>query len=89
MENMVIKLVQKLVPTYEKVEWSSIISDSTYSIEFFVTINGERLQCYEMADNDVIDEDLMLFLFDEFAKNYRKSDDFVKGKQNKYKFTAG
>ena len=56
------------------------------SIEFFVWLDDERQQCYELADNGIIDEEKMEKLFDDYAKFVRGNSEYKAGKVNKVQF---
>lgn len=82
------ELVKKLVPIFDKIEFRATIGDTSHSIEFFVWINGEKKQCYELANAGMIDELQMEKLFDSFAELIRKSDDYRAGEVNKISFVC-
>ena len=50
LEKFVADTLAPLVPSYEKLDVRANIGDKTHSVEFFATINGEKRQCYDMAD---------------------------------------
>lgn len=80
------KQISMLVQNYNKIEFQAYISDNSYSIEFFVTINGQRFQNFQMIDEGLFSEND----FDTFAKNiaeYIRSKDYFKsGEVNKFSF---
>ncbi|MCL1996556.1 MAG: hypothetical protein FWG63_10150 [Defluviitaleaceae bacterium] len=82
------EFVKVLVPTFDKMEFRASISDTSRSVEFFVWVNDEKLQCYELADTGKIDESQMEKMFDSFAEAIRKSDEYKSGEVNKIKFTC-
>ena len=82
-EERAIELVKKLMPKSEKIEFKASIGNTSRSIEFFVWVNGEKFQCYELADNGQIDELKMEKLFDAYAELIRKSKEYKKGEVNK------
>ena len=79
--------LSRLLPDYEEIDFRANISDSSYSVEFFVTADGKRMQCYEMADEGIIDEDELNACTEAIANYARKTADFKKGEVNKYSFT--
>ena len=87
-EERATELVKKLVSTFEKLKFNANISDTSRSVEFFVWVNGEKLQCYELADNEKIDETKMEELFDAFAEFVRKSPEYRAGEVNKINFAG-
>lgn len=56
LEKYVADTLAPLVPTYEKLDVRANVGDNTHSVEFFATINGKKMQCYDMADNGMIKE---------------------------------
>ena len=82
------KLVKELVPDFDKMEFRASIGDTSRSIEFFVWVNGEKMQCYELADAGEIDESQMEKMFDSFAGAIRKSEEYRKGEVNKISFSC-
>lgn len=86
MENLGKELVEKLISCFDKLEFRARIGDTSRSVEFFVWIDGERKQCYELADSAKIDEEAMERLFDDFAESVRKSDEYKRGEVNKVQF---
>ena len=77
------ELVKGLVSEFEKMEFRASIGDTSRSVEFFVWVNGEKMQCYELADAERIDESQMEKLFDSFAEAFRKSEEYRTGEVNK------
>lgn len=86
LETYVSGKISKLVPNFEKIEFKAQISDASYSIEFFATIDGKRMQNFEMIDNGMMNEEE----FDEFSKDVaqyvRSSNDYNSGEVNEYSF---
>ena len=78
--------IAKIVPEFDNLELRATVSDTSYSIEFFVSINGEKKQCYELADNGIIDEEELDEVFARIAEYIRKGDDYQKGNINKIDF---
>ena len=86
LQNYAKKQIAKIVPAFDNLELSATVSDTSYSIEFFVLINGEKKQCYELADNGVIDEDRLGEVLSKIAEYIRKGSDYKKGSINKISF---
>lgn len=76
-----------LVPSGEKLEICVHIGDSAISLEFFATINGKRMQCYDMIDNGLIDESTFDSVVKEIATQIRLSPEYKNGEVNKLQFT--
>lgn len=86
LETIIKKEVEKVVPHFEKLELRATVGSNSYSVEFFATVNGKRMQCYEMADNGLIDEDDLEIITQEIAKELRKSPEYKSGQPNKFSF---
>ena len=56
-------------------------------IQFFATINGKRMQCYDMIDNGLIDESTFDSVVKEIATQIRLSPEYKNGEVNKLQFT--
>jgi hypothetical protein len=78
-EKRAIMLVKELAPNCEKIEFDAIIGDTSHSIEFFVWIDNEKRQNYELVDDGIINERKMSKLFEEFARAVRKESCFKTG----------
>lgn len=78
--------IAKIVPEFNNLELRATVSDTSYSIEFFVSISGEKKQCYELADDGIIDEEELDEVFARIAEYIRKGDDYQKGNINKIDF---
>lgn len=88
LEEQAVELVKELLPEFEKIDFKATIGDTSRSIEFFVWINNEKLQCYELADNGELDEAKMEKLFDDYAECFRNSADYKVEEVNKVHFTV-
>lgn len=56
LENFVAKQIKTLVPHYDKVELEAVITSSSYSIEFFAIVNGQKKQSFQMIDEGLFSE---------------------------------
>lgn len=63
--------ISQIVPRFETLEVSVLVGDSSYSVEFFATIDNKKWQCMQMVDEGLIKEKD----FDDFAE---KIADFVR-----------
>jgi hypothetical protein len=81
-------LVEELMPGSDRMEFRASIGDTSYSVEFFVWVNGEKLQCYELSDSGRIDELKMEKLFEAYAEFVRKSEGYRAGEVNKIHFAG-
>ena len=88
LEKHVSEIIKQLVPNYEKLDVRANIGDKTYSIEFFVTINGQKMQCYDMADNGIIEESELNAAFKSIASYIRTAKEYTAGTINKFSFSV-
>lgn len=86
LEKYVSEQLSKIIPEYEKIDIRANISDSSHSIEFYATIAGKKMQCYDMVDNGLINEKELDGTFRNIANYVRNTDEFVRGTTNKYSF---
>ena len=73
-----------LVPNYEAVELKATVSLSSFSIEFFATIDGKKKQCFEMIDEGMFSEKNFNIASKAIANYFRKLPDFNAKGINKY-----
>jgi len=83
LERFICEQVSKIVPVFEKLEVRANIGDSSYSVEFFATINGKRMQCYDMVDEDLMKEKDLDAVSEAIAKYVRQRSEYHKGEINK------
>ena len=81
-EKHAMEVVKKLISNFTKLEFDADIGDTSYRVTFFVWIDGKRRQCYQLADDGVIDEQKMDSLFASYVDFVRKSKDYKKGEVN-------
>lgn len=86
-EQFVVERISRLIPGMTDVSFRASISEKTYSIEFFVSKDGVKSQCYDMVDNGMIDSAALKQCQTDIVDFVRKSEDFIHGKINKYRFT--
>ncbi len=87
LEKYVADTLALLVPAYEKLDVRANIGDKTHSVEFFATIDGKKMQCYDMADNGMIKEKDLDVAFKAIAEYVRNTADYIPGTINKIKFS--
>ena len=78
--------ISEFIPQYEKLEVDAIVNDDSYSIVFYATINGKRLQCYQLADMGIVSEKIVDAAFEDIAKFIRASDEYNTAQLNEYDF---
>lgn len=79
--------IKKLVPVFDKLELKANIGDNSYSIEFFVTIDGKKMQCYDMVDDGLLDEKDLDEVSKHIANYIRSTASYEGGKINKITIT--
>jgi hypothetical protein len=86
-EQFAIQQLNTLIPGYEKIELEMYIDDVSYSIDFLVTIDGQRKQCLDLIDEGTITNKAYEAVAQTIAKYARASEDYITGRVNKYKVT--
>lgn len=87
LEKEITEKIAVVIPKFEKLEVRASVDDKAYSIVFYATINGERFQNYEMADNGMVSEDKINRLTEEIAECIRcDKSNYVSGDLNKVFF---
>ena len=56
LELFVSEQIKILVPNYEALELKATVSSSSFSVEFFATVDGKKMQCFEMIDEGMFTE---------------------------------
>ena len=90
LEEKALAMVKGLLPEqpFEKMKFSARVGAKSFSIEFFVWLDGEKYQCYELADDGEIDEVQMMKSFKAYAEEVRKSEPHNDGEVKKVSFEA-
>ena len=86
-ESYIAEQLSHLIPNCENIEVRANISESSYSFEFFATINGKRMQCFDMIDEGLIKEKDFDICAKAIAQYARSTAGFKTGEVNKYTFT--
>lgn len=86
-EAFVAEKMKELIPEYDTIELKASVSSSSYSIEFFATVNGKRMQCFEMIDGGILSEKKFNAVSKDIANFCRKQVDFKENEINKYVVT--
>lgn len=84
LENFVAKQIKTLVPHYDKVELEAVITSSSYSIEFFAIVNGQKKQSFQMIDECLFSEKAFNAASKAIADYVRALPSFNKDGLNKY-----
>jgi hypothetical protein len=85
-EKFALEQIKGLVPEFQKLEFRSNIGDTSRVIVFTVWINGEKVQCYDLADRGVFPETTLEKVFDAITAFIRHSGEYKKGEANKLRF---
>ena len=56
LELFVAEQIKTLVPRYDALELKATVSASSFSVEFFATVDGKKMQCFEMIDEGMFTE---------------------------------
>lgn len=86
LEKFVNEQIKQIISDFEKLQFLATIGDTSYSIEFFVLINGKRKQCFELVDEHIIESEKLEKVFSNIEKFIRNSPDYTKDKINKFSF---
>ena len=76
--------MKKLVPSYDIVELKATVSPSSFSVEFFATVDGKKMQCFQMIDDGQFTEKNFNIFSKAIANYVRELPDFNKNGINKY-----
>ena len=79
-EIFVSKQIRTLVPNYDSVELKATVSSSSFSVEFFITISGKKMQCMFTEKNFNI-------ISKAIANHFRGLPNFNTDSINKYTIT--
>lgn len=78
--------IATIIPKFDNLELRATVTDSGHSVEFFTLIDGERKQCYELADDGVVDEEELDEVLARIADYIRKDSGYKKGDIYKVSF---
>lgn len=84
LEFFVYEQIKTLVSSYNTVELKATVSLSSFSIEFFVTVDGMKMQCFEMIDKGMFTEKKFNVVSKSIANYIRRLPDFNADGINKY-----
>ena len=86
-EIFVSKQIRTLVPNYDSVELKATVSSSSFSVEFFITISGKKMQYFEMIDKGMFTEKNFNIISKAIANHFRGLPNFNTDSINKYTIT--
>lgn len=84
LELFVSEQIKTLVPNFNIVEIKATVSSSSFSVEFFATVDGKRMQCFEMIDQNMFTEKDFNIVSKAIANYCRGLSDFHTEGINKY-----
>lgn len=84
LELFVAEQIKTLVPSYDTVELKATVSASSFSVEFFATIDGKKMQCFEMIDEGMFTEKNFNAASKAIANFCREQSGFITDSINKY-----
>ena len=84
LELFVAEQIKTLVPNYNTVELKATVSASSFSVEFFATVDGTKMQCFEMIDEGMFTEKNFNAASKAIANYFRNLSDFNTDGINKY-----
>ena len=84
LEFFVAEQIKTLVPSYDTVELKATVSASSFSVEFFATVDGKKMQCFEMIDEGMFTEKNFNAVSKAIANYFRGLYDFSADGINKY-----
>ena len=84
LELCVAEQIKTLVPNYNTVELKATVSASSFSVEFFATVDGKKMQCFEMIDEGMFTEKNFNAASKAIANYFRNLSDFNTDGINKY-----
>lgn len=82
----IIKKISGLVGGFTLLEFSGEVWDTGRSMKFYITRGGVRKQCYQLCDEDELDEDSLEEAFDQIEDFVRKSTEYQPGEVCKIAF---
>lgn len=84
LENYVSEQLKTLVSNYDVIELEAAVTSSSVSVEFFATVEGKRMQCFQMIDNGMFTEKDFNAVSKAIANYIRRQPDFNKDGINRY-----
>lgn len=84
LERFVSEQVKTLIPSYDTVELKATVNSSSFSVEFFATVDGKKMQCFEMIDEGMFTEKNFNAASKAIVNYFRGLPDFKADSINKY-----
>ena len=83
-ERFVSNQIRTLVPNYDTGKLKATVSSSSFSVDFFVTIDGKKMHCFDMIDEGMFTERKFNTVSKTIANYFRGLSDFDTNGINKY-----
>ena len=87
-EQFAIQQINTLISGYDEIELEMYVDDRSFSIDFIVTVNGERKQCLDLIDEGVIPMRAYEAVSDKIVAHVRASEGYKSGSVNIYKTSS-
>lgn len=87
-EQFAIQQVNTLISGYDKIELEMYIDDVSYSIDFLVTLDGQKKQCLDLIDEGIITNKAYETVAKVIAEYVRVSEYYKPGCVNKYSVSS-
>ena len=84
-EQFAIQQIDTLISGYERIELEMYIDDVSYSVDFWVMIDGQKKQCLDLIDEGAIKNKDYEAVARTIVEYVRASKDYKTGSVNKYK----
>lgn len=84
LETFVAEQIKTLIPHYDMVELEAAVTASSLSVEFFVTVDGKKMQCFQMIDDGLFTEKNFNTAAKAIAAYVREQPDFRQDGINRY-----
>ena len=76
------KIIQVVPDICDKAVFFMAVTETSYEVFFYSFIDGEPKQCYGMAEDGLLDENILHHVFASMVEVIRKSEEFQKEKLN-------
>ena len=84
LELFISEQIKTLVPNCDTIELKATVSSSSFSVEFFATVDGNKMQCFEMIEEGMFTEKNFNVVSKAIANYCRGLTDFNANGINKY-----
>ena len=76
LKRQIAQIIRNLITKVDKIEFNGVVNDTAYSMVFYVTVDGIRSQCFDLVDDNQLDEDDLMECFARIAEIIRNSEDY-------------